>query len=89
MVRLFVRHQVRDYPTWRAAYDTFDSERQSLGVRSHAVFQTIDAPNDVTVWHDFDDAVTAKTFASSARLREVMASAGVQGEPQIWFVEED
>jgi hypothetical protein len=89
MVRLFIRHQVREYPTWRKAYDAFDGERQSMGVRGHAVFQTIDAPNDVTVWHDFEDVATAKAFTSSERLRDVMSAAGVQGEPQLWFVTED
>jgi hypothetical protein len=87
MVRLFIRHQVRDYPTWRSAYDAFDSERESMGVRGHAVYQTIAAPQDITVWHDFNDLAAAKAFASSHRLREVMKAAGVQGEPQIWFVE--
>ena len=32
MVRLFVRHQVADYPAWRRVYDDFDAERQTLGV---------------------------------------------------------
>jgi hypothetical protein len=27
----------------------------------------------------------AKAFAESARLREVMQEAGVEGKPEIWF----
>jgi hypothetical protein len=38
------------------------------------------------VWHDFDTAEAAQAFASSDKLRNVMQQAGVQGEPQIWFV---
>lgn len=85
MVRMFVRHPVQDFATWKQAYDDFDSERSSMGVRDHAVFQAAEDPNDVTVWHDFDDLAAARTFASSERLREVMTGAGVAGEPQIWF----
>ena len=32
MVRLFVRHPVRDYSVWRQAYDAFDEERGGFGV---------------------------------------------------------
>jgi hypothetical protein len=88
MTRLFVRHNVADYRAWRKAYDDFDTERRNLGVTAHAVFQSIDDPNDVTVWHDFSTSESAKSFASSARLREVMGMAGVKGVPQIWFVGE-
>jgi hypothetical protein len=88
MTRLFVRHNVADYRTWRKAYDDFDAERRKLGVTAHAVFQSIDDPNDVTVWHDFSTVESAKSFASSARLKEVMGKAEVKGVPQIWFVSE-
>jgi hypothetical protein len=88
MTRLFVRHNVADYRAWRKAYDDFDAERSKLGVTAHAVFQSIDDPNDLTVWHDFSTSQSAKSFASSARLKEVMGNAGVKGVPQIWFVSE-
>jgi hypothetical protein len=88
MVRLFVRHSVADYPAWRSVYDGFDPERASMGVRGHAVFQAVDNPNDVTVWHDFDSLERGQAFATSDRLREVMQQAGVTGEPQVWFTTE-
>jgi hypothetical protein len=86
MVRLFVRHNVEDYQAWRKGYDEFDQQRRSMGVTDDAVFQSIDNPNDVTVWHDFDTAEAAQAFASSDELRNGMQQAGVQGEPQVWFV---
>src|SRR5262245_24038172 len=52
MVRLFIRHDVADYDAWRQVYDEFDSTRRGLGVTGDAVFQSVDNPNDVTVWHD-------------------------------------
>ena len=88
MIRMFVRHNVNDYATWRQAYDSFDGERQDLGVRGDAVFQTAGNPNEVTAWHDFDTLEAAEAFAGSERLREVMQNAGVAGEPQIWFAEQ-
>jgi quinol monooxygenase YgiN len=85
MIRLFVRHSVADFPTWRQAYDDFDAERQGMGVTGHAVFQSADDPNDVTIFHDFESMETAQAFMASARLRAVMEKAGVSGEPSIWF----
>jgi hypothetical protein len=86
MVRLFVRHNVADYEAWRKVYDEFDEERRPMGVTDDAVFQSVDDPNDVTVWHDFAEADEARAFVSSEALRNAMQRAGVQGEPDIWFV---
>jgi quinol monooxygenase YgiN len=88
MARLFIRHTVSDYDAWRKFYDDFDEERRGMGVHEHAVYRSINDPNDVTVWHDFGSVEAAKAFASSDRLREAMEEAGMVGEPGIWIVEE-
>jgi hypothetical protein len=88
MIRLFVRHKVANYKAWRKVYDEFDAERKPMGVASHAVFQSADDPNDVTAWHDFETLEKAKKFSTSEQLKNAMGKAGVQGEPQIWFVTE-
>ncbi len=85
MATLFVRHDVADFDQWKKAYDDFDDERKSMGVTNHGVYQADGNPNDVTVYHHFDSMDAAQTFAGSPRLQEVMKSAGVQGEPNIWF----
>lgn len=88
MISLFVRHPVADYATWRKHYDDFDEERRRMGVTGHAVYQAVDDPNDVTVWHEFATREAAEAFAGSPRLREVMQQAGVAGTPDVWFVTE-
>jgi hypothetical protein len=88
MVRLFARMNVADYETWRRVYDEFYGERGAMGVLGAAAFQLVDDPNDVTLWHDFETAEAATTFASSDALQNVMQRAGVQGEPHIWFTTE-
>jgi ABC-type sugar transport system substrate-binding protein len=84
-VRMFIRHEVTDYATWRKAYDAFDATRKKLGVTGQAVYQSLDNANDVTVTHDFKTADKAKAFASSPDLKTTMEKAGVKGAPQIWF----
>jgi hypothetical protein len=84
-VRMFIRHEVTDYATWRKAYNAFDATRRKLGVTGQAVYQSLDNANDVTVTHDFKTADQAKAFASSPDLKTTMEKAGVKGSPQIWF----
>jgi len=85
MATLFVRHDVADFATWKQAYDDFNAERETLGVTGHGVYQSEDNPNNVTIYHHFESMDVAKAFVGNPRLREVMAAAGVQGEPTVWF----
>lgn len=87
MIRMFIRHDVADYDSWRQGYDAFDNARSGMGVTSHAVYQSVDDPNDVTVTHDFADADAARAFTSSPELHSVMTNAGVASEPIIWFTQ--
>ena len=88
MVRMYVRHSVEDYRTWRRAYDGFDAERRGMRVIDDGVYQALDDRNDVTIYHDFKTRKRAESFAASKRLKEVMKDAGVKGKPKIWFVNE-
>ena len=65
MVRLFVRINIADYETWRQVYDQFYGERVAMGALGAAAFQSVDDPNDITVWHDFETAEIARAFVSS------------------------
>ena len=88
MIRLFVRHTVADYSKWRAIFDAFQSVQTAHGVRGKGVYQSLDNPNDVTLWHDFDTAEAAHAFVALPELRDTMAKADVQGTPQLWFTQE-
>jgi hypothetical protein len=88
MATLFARHEVKDFAAWKAAYDAFDSERKSMGVTDHGVYQADGKPNDVTVYHRFDTMDAAKQFAGSDRLKQIMTEAGVVGAPDIWLTNE-
>jgi len=85
MIRMFVRHTVTDFNAWKRVYDDFQRTQKSLGVRAEAVFCGAESPEDVTVWHDFDDLATAQAFVDNAELHEAMKASGVVGEPMIWF----
>jgi hypothetical protein len=84
-VRMFVRHEVADYGTWRKSYDSFSPMQKKLGVTYQAVYQSTEDPNDVTVIHDFHSLEKAKAFVASADLKAAMQKSGVKGAPQIWY----
>ena len=84
-VRVYVRHEVANYAEWRKVYDSFEEERKSMGVLNGAVYQSVDDPNDVTVWHEFKTVDAARAFASSPKLKATMLRAGVKIPVQVWF----
>jgi len=84
-VRMFVRHEVTDYGTWRTTYNSFARTQKKMGVYFKAVYQSTENPNDVTVIHDFHSLEKAKAFAASPELKSAMEKAGVKGAPQIWY----
>ena len=88
MIRLFVRHMVSDYSTWRKGYDAFEAQRRPMGVTAHGVYRAVDNDNDVTLWHDFPAADQARAFVGSEALKNAMKNAGVQGAPSIWITSE-
>jgi hypothetical protein len=85
MIRMFVRHRVASYGTWRKGYDAFEAHRPSFGVTGKAVYQDAGDPEMVTVTHDLPTLDAAKALAGSDALQQAMAGAGVVGAPEIWF----
>lgn len=85
MATMFIRHRVADYAAWRRVYDSFAPTQKALGVTAEAVYQAADDPNDLTVSHDFATIDAAKAFVGSAELHGIMASAGVEEQPTVWF----
>ncbi|MGI9557095.1 MAG: antibiotic biosynthesis monooxygenase [Solirubrobacterales bacterium] len=90
MIRMYARHEVDDYGSWREGYDAFHSgPAAERGVQAHAVYRTVGNDAEVTLWHDFESADAAQAFVGSDELKAAMQAAGVKGQPDIWIVEED
>ena len=66
----------------------FRRHSRAWGVVGEAAYQSVDDPNDVTAWHDFETLEAAQAFAGSGVLKEAMAGAGLVGPPTIWFVKQ-
>jgi hypothetical protein len=87
MTTLFARHTVSNYDEWRKVYDGSAPVQKMWGVSDEAVYRGTDDPNDITVMHEFPTIEAAVAFAHSEDLKKAMQSAGVVGEPTIWFAD--
>lgn len=62
MATLHVENTVRNFDSWKSAFDKFDRFRQDQNVRSYRVARSVEDPNRVTVDLDFDSVEDATTF---------------------------
>lgn len=83
MALLAVQYAVRDYPTWRAIYDSLDEDQRDWGVLSSSVHQMDDAPNTVLVLRRFATVAQAQGFLTNRHVRAAMERAGIEGDSRI------
>jgi hypothetical protein len=87
MVTVFMRHRVADFAKWKPAFDEHEADRRRAGFTAHTLYREADDPNTLIVAFTVADLNRAKEFAASEDLRSTMVRAGVQGPPEVWFVE--
>jgi hypothetical protein len=64
---LRLEHGVRDYETWKAAFDGDPVGRAAGGVRRYAIARPSDDPNHVVVDLEFDTVGEAEAFGEKLR----------------------
>ena len=83
MALLAVQYTVRDYPVWRAVYDSLDEIRSDWGVTTASVHRLAEAPNTVLVLLYFATVAQAQGFLTNRQTRAAMQRAGLEGTPRI------
>ena len=59
-----IEHPIRDYDSWKAAFDRDPAQREASGVRRYRVFRPLDDPRFIIVELDFDDRIAAEKFVA-------------------------
>lgn len=67
MVTVQIEHPIRDFASWRAAFDRDPAGRQGAGVRSYRVYRPVGDLNYVLVDLDFDTVEAAERFVAVMR----------------------
>lgn len=86
MATMIVTHRVSSFDTWKTAYDGHAPARNQAGFTGDTIHRDSNDPNLVTVVLKTNDLAAAKAFAGSSELRSTMEKAGVQGAPEIKFL---
>ncbi len=88
MVHVLVRHKVADYGRWKESFDSHLNARRRAGEVGFRLFHSMDDPRELFVMMDWESVEEARRFLNSSELRERMQQAGVQGEPEIQYLED-
>lgn len=85
---LIVRHRVANFEAWKTVFDGMTEVRRSHGWLSAIVYRDAVDPNMVTIVNRVKDLAGAKRYGGSPELKAAMQKGGVQGPPDVQFVEE-
>ena len=88
MVHVMIRHQVADYGRWKEAFDSHLATRKRAGETGCQVFHSVEDPRDIVVLLDWQTVEEARKFMNSDDLRQRMKEAGVQGAPDVQYLED-
>lgn len=88
MAHLLIHHHVEDYNKWKPHFDEHGKVRSAGGSKSALVFRSANDPNEIFALLEWDSIENAKKFTQSESLKETMKNAGVQGKPDVYFIEE-
>ena len=88
MASMLVQHQVKDYAEWKRVYDSVADVRSTNGELSDRIYRDESDPNKLTVMFKWDTLANARKYAQSPELKSAMENAGVEGPPNISFLNE-
>lgn len=82
------RMKVEDYPHWRRAFEENADAREEAGSRGGHLFRSEGDRSEVVVFLAWDDLGDAREHLSSDAVREEREAGGVEGEPEVLYLEE-
>jgi quinol monooxygenase YgiN len=88
MANMLVQHRVKNFAEWKKVYDSVSEMRASNGELSDQIYRDESDPNNLTVIFKWNSLANAKKYAHSPELKAAMEKAGVEGRPEIYFLNE-
>ena len=82
---LTIHIKVKDYSTWRQAYDGREKSRLTAGITNGRVFRNAQDQNDIVVLQDVADVAKARSWLGSDEMKAAMQTSGIVGSPNIRF----
>jgi quinol monooxygenase YgiN len=88
MIKSVMHHNVKDFETWKKAFDGFYAFRKSSGELSYSVGNLHNEPNTAYVINTWDSLEKLDAFVNSQELKDAMMSADVLEEPHTLILNE-
>ena len=88
MATMLIQIKVKDFAEWKKVFDSGNGLRKSNGELSHQIYQDASDPNKLTTIYKWDSLANAQKFSQSPELKAAMMEAGVQGPPNVSFLNE-
>jgi hypothetical protein len=67
MILLHIEHQVIDFDSWKASFDSYTELRQKSGMRRFKVSRAIDNPNIAMIDLEFDSLSEAEALLAAVQ----------------------
>ncbi len=83
MVTVILSHEVTDFATWKAGFDSGEDMRTSFGVKTIGVYAAVDNANSVSIITEFPSVEAVTGMLSNPDLQASMKEAGVVGNPDV------
>ena len=83
---VIIRHKVKDFATWKKAFDAHKPAREGTGLSKSRVLRSADDASEVVLIFDAADVNKVKAFVASAELQSAMQLAGVVDKPDVYFL---
>jgi hypothetical protein len=87
MTTLLINTKVRDYTSWRPAYDAHEPSRIGVTITNGRVYCRPEDQNDMVLLFDVADVAKARAWTVGDDLKGVMKAAGVLGTPTFTFID--
>ena len=86
---LQIEHPVRDFETWKAAFDRETVRRDLGGVRRYQIYRPVDDPNFIAIDLEFDSRGEAEAFKLGLEelWRSPQAAPALGGTPRARIVD--
>jgi heme-degrading monooxygenase HmoA len=78
---------VADNARWKPIFDEDSANRGASGSRGGQLFRSESNPNELIIIFEWDSLENAHEFSQSPGLREKMQQAGVNGHPEIFYLD--
>ena len=88
MTKVIVQHHVADYDRWFPVFTEHEAVRRQFGATGHSVNREVADPNTIVIVNAFATLEGARAFTQDPSLPAAMERGGVDGQPQVWIVEE-